>query len=304
MFAMNFRFVPRSDRFFSAAWNRAKRSRNRHTIFLVLAAALFMSATAPAVHAADAAMGNAAALVSDAIVQAKLKSVIVFDFAGPDYEITSLGRTLADDFNASLEKSATTFSVESRSQVTTAVANSEFSLASENDKESLLTLARKLQTDAFVMALMSIDGDHLKIEILCYRTHDGGVVRGIRIKSPLTQQETELAAENLTADLTKDFDAYPTAGKNGYSPPICISCPQAEYAPEALDHKIEGTVVMEAIVRADGTIGDIRIVKPLPYGLTQSAIETIKKWRLKPATGPDGKPAAVGEIIKVQFIVF
>lgn len=296
---MNRRLVRRSAQFFSAAWNRARRSRNRHTVFLVLAVALFMFAAAPAAHAGDATMANAAALVSDAIVHAKIKSVIVFDFAGPDYEVTSLGRALADDFNASLEKSASMFSVESRSQISAAIANNQFALASENDGESTLALARDLKAKAFVMAQLSIDNDQLSVLLSCYRARDGKAFKSIRITSPLTEQEKKLLATDLTG-----FDAYPQAGKNGYSPPTCISCPWAPYAPKAMDHKIQGIVIMEAIIRADGTIDDIQIVKSLPDGLTQSAIATVKKWKLKPATGPDGKPAAVREIIQVQFQLF
>lgn len=260
-----------------------------------------MSATAPAVRAADATMDKAAALVSDAIVHAKLKNVIVFDFAGPDYEITALGRALADDFNASLEKAATTFTVVSRSQVTTAIANNQFALVSENDGASTLAFAQSLGAQAFVMAQLSIAHDQLSVILSCYRVRDGKALKTVGITSPLTLEETELDATHLTA---KALDGYPDGGKHGYSPAMCIRCPRADYTPKASAHKIQGVVVMEAIVRGDGTIGDIQIVKPLPYGLTEAAIAAVRKWKLKPSIGPDGKPAAVREIIQVQFQLF
>jgi hypothetical protein len=46
------------------------------------------------------------------------------------------------------------------------------------------------------------------------------------------------------------------------------------------------------------------MVPTCPGGLTAQAIEAVKKWRLSPATGPDGKPAAVRQIIEVTFKLF
>jgi TonB family protein len=280
-------------------WQSSKTKRSKFALWLCAPVLIFATApAATAAHADDPAMDKAAALISDAIVHAKLKSVIVFDFSGPDYDITALGRALADDFNASLEKSAATFTVESRSQISTAIADNQFVLVSEDDGESMLAFARALKIDAFVMAHMSIEQNQLTVILSSYRARDGKVLKAVRITSPLTLEETELDATDLTA---RAFDGYPRPGKNGYVPPKCISRPRANYTPEAMANKIQGVVELEVIVRADGKVGEIRIVRPLPDGLTQSAISTVRKWTLKPAEGPDGKPAAVLEIIEVQF---
>jgi outer membrane biosynthesis protein TonB len=42
----------------------------------------------------------------------------------------------------------------------------------------------------------------------------------------------------------------------------------------------------------------------LPCGLTAAAIEAVKKWKLAPAKGPDGKPAAVRQMIEVRFNLY
>jgi outer membrane biosynthesis protein TonB len=36
-------------------------------------------------------------------------------------------------------------------------------------------------------------------------------------------------------------------------------------------------------------------------GLTEMAIAAVQKWKFKPATGPDGKVAAVREIVTLSF---
>jgi TonB family protein len=45
----------------------------------------------------------------------------------------------------------------------------------------------------------------------------------------------------------------------------------------------------------------LRVEKGLDFGLTEQAIAAVRKWRFKPATGPDGKPAAVRIRVEVQF---
>jgi TonB family protein len=68
--------------------------------------------------------------------------------------------------------------------------------------------------------------------------------------------------------------------------------------------RVQGVVELVAVVGEDGRLTNIAVVKGLPGGLTVQAIEAVKKWRLKPATGPDGKPAAVQQIIEVTFQMF
>jgi TonB family protein len=69
----------------------------------------------------------------------------------------------------------------------------------------------------------------------------------------------------------------------------------------AIKNHTEGTVVLTVVVGADGKAHDIVVVKPLPDGLTEKAIEAVQSWRFNPAKGPDGNPAAVREMIEVKF---
>ena len=100
---------------------------------------------------------------------------------------------------------------------------------------------------------------------------------------------------------SKDSTRPPESGKNGYSYPKCLDCPQAQYTREATAHKFQGTMTLSLVVTREGRANDIKVLKALPYGLTESAIETVKKWKFKPATGPDGKPAAVRQKIEISF---
>jgi protein TonB len=45
---------------------------------------------------------------------------------------------------------------------------------------------------------------------------------------------------------------------------------------------IEGTVVLDAVVRRDGTVGDITVVRSTNSAFEQPAIDAVKQWRYTP----------------------
>jgi TonB family protein len=77
-----------------------------------------------------------------------------------------------------------------------------------------------------------------------------------------------------------------------------------EYTVDALKHalkrKFSGTVGLEVTIDPAGHAKDITVKVSLPFGLTQQAIETVKRWRLKPVIGPDGKPASARQVVELS----
>ncbi|HUJ13464.1 MAG TPA: TonB family protein [Thermoanaerobaculia bacterium] len=63
---------------------------------------------------------------------------------------------------------------------------------------------------------------------------------------------------------------------------------------------VEGAVVVRGIVRRDGTIDDVEIIKDLPYGLGEAAREAVSRWRFNPATYR-GEPIDVYYTVTVNF---
>ena len=96
----------------------------------------------------------------------------------------------------------------------------------------------------------------------------------------------------------------PNAGTGGYGVPTCLYCPRADYSDEAMKVKVQGVVELIAVVTPDGRVTDVHVAKGLGLGLDEKAIQAVRTWRLTPARGPDGKPAAVRQIIEVAFQLF
>lgn len=72
-----------------------------------------------------------------------------------------------------------------------------------------------------------------------------------------------------------------------------------QYPPEAGRSRIEGTVVLMAVIDKDGTVRDVRVESGLPI-LAQAAIDAVKQWRYKPYV-IDGQPVEVDSRITINF---
>jgi TonB family protein len=70
---------------------------------------------------------------------------------------------------------------------------------------------------------------------------------------------------------------------SGIEPPRLIREVKAEYTEEARRRGITGDVVLEIVVRRDGTVGDVTILQGRGAGLDQRAIAAVRQWRFSPA---------------------
>lgn len=93
-------------------------------------------------------------------------------------------------------------------------------------------------------------------------------------------------------------------GTDGVSYPRLIREIVPSYTNGALQARIQGIVFMRAVVRADGSVGDVWITRSLDrtFGLDQEAIRTVKQWRFAPAMKA-GKPVAAVVPIELQFTI-
>jgi TonB family protein len=109
-------------------------------------------------------------------------------------------------------------------------------------------------------------------------------------------------------DLKTQATPWPPAGVErpgqGIQDPQLVKDTKPAYTEGALNAGIEGIVQVEAVVRADGTVGDVRIVKSLDkeYGLDQAAIDAVKGWQFKPGR-KDGQAVPVLVSIDLSFKV-
>lgn len=86
----------------------------------------------------------------------------------------------------------------------------------------------------------------------------------------------------------------------GMTPPVIVSQILPEYSEEARKARFEGTVVLDTIVREDGSVEIKNVRRGAGFGLDEKAIAAVLKWRFKPGR-KNGKPVAMALNVEVRF---
>jgi TonB family protein len=132
--------------------------------------------------------------------------------------------------------------------------------------------------------------------------------------APAVQQGAPVNNRSLTATsfpptnpaepLESDGPIPYTAGVGGVSVPERIesSYVHAVYPSAAAKAQLSGRVVMQAVVRKDGSISDVLVLScsQPDVGFEQAAIDAVEQWRFRPATLA-GQPVDAYTTITIQF---
>lgn len=89
------------------------------------------------------------------------------------------------------------------------------------------------------------------------------------------------------------------AFRSGIRPPERTYSVDPVYPEAARQARIEGTVILEALIGEEGRVIDTRILRSIPL-LDQAARETVEQWHFTP-TVVDGRPVKVVQTVTVQF---
>jgi TonB family protein len=73
-----------------------------------------------------------------------------------------------------------------------------------------------------------------------------------------------------------------------------------KYPPELIEQNVQGEVVLYAIIRADGSVGDIQVVRSLDPQLDANAKSALSQWKFRPATKA-GVPVDLEAIVHIPF---
>lgn len=97
-------------------------------------------------------------------------------------------------------------------------------------------------------------------------------------------------------DTARVYSAVPAGGTQ----PEEVDRVIPRYPRAARNAGVQGAVVVRGIVRRDGTIDNVEVIKDLPYGLGDEARRAVSRWRFRPATYR-GEPIDVYYTVTVNF---
>jgi TonB family protein len=86
-------------------------------------------------------------------------------------------------------------------------------------------------------------------------------------------------------------------------PPKALSTAEPEFSQVARYEKFQGVVVVSLVVARDGSVRNIRLVRPRGLGLDEQAEARLKTWRFSPAT-LKGEPVSVEMNVEVSFNLY
>ncbi len=84
---------------------------------------------------------------------------------------------------------------------------------------------------------------------------------------------------------------------------VITSKPEPAYTTAARLNQVSGTVILRAVLAADGRVTNITPAQQLPHGLTEQAIEAAERIEFMPAER-DGRPVAQYAQIVYNFNLF
>ncbi|HUP61556.1 MAG TPA: TonB family protein [Thermoanaerobaculia bacterium] len=138
--------------------------------------------------------------------------------------------------------------------------------------------------------------------------------RQLEVQTTMSPEETGTSAPPEVADTAVEPPPIPIPEPERLEPPggVYTAVPPGGTQPDELDRvlprypaaarraSIQGAVVVRGIVRRDGTIDNVEIIKDLPNGLGEAARHAVSRWRFRPATYR-GEPIDVYYTVTVNF---
>ncbi len=103
-----------------------------------------------------------------------------------------------------------------------------------------------------------------------------------------------------------NFAQLQEQGSSRYSNPNDISAPvpvrkvDPKYPSSLMDARVEGEVVLYGIIRSDGSVDSIQLLRSLDPQLDRNAIEALSRWKFSPATR-DGAPIDIEAVVHIPF---
>lgn len=100
-------------------------------------------------------------------------------------------------------------------------------------------------------------------------------------------------------------DTIARVGEVGVEPPVFTKKVQPKYPERAIKIRLQGYVILEAILRKDSSVDDIKVLRGLgkgKFGFEEEAAAALRKWEFLPGK-VNGKPADVRMTLKIDFVL-
>jgi TonB family protein len=269
----------------------------------------------------DALASKAAAEIRKA-AESGDATILVIDFADAHAKPNGLGALLADQFADLLRKNTQGLIVIDRADYARATAEDVLTPEARADEQAARCYCRQLGADFTVEGTIDASSDAVQLNVKVTRLGDRKSVFGGAASLPLTPElRANLSKPATTAPVSRQGDkntwanpdARPgvdititprTQGRTKPNPSECTYCPNAQFSDAAVKAKAQGTILLALIIDAAGRPASISVMRGLPCSLSSQAIESVKKWRFKPALDSNENPIPARQVVEITFHLY
>ena len=277
-------------------------TKNRRSSRLWIIAALLLAevpahaqSASPAI---DPSISKLAARVAEPLQKAHAKKVVVAELWGPSGQSHPIGKYLADQLTISLQKDFSTLGVINPPEPKRGPNDHPKSGDLHAIVEDARNWACKLGANVVVAGSFAKVPQGIGVSLTPEFCNDSRKSLGLTTALiPITDEINTISSGPIPS--AANGIAY--MGTGGTNLAKCIHCPSPDYSPQAKAAKYQGTVHLDIVVTAQGRADRIIVLKGPGLGLEEKSVETVKRWKFKPATGPDGSPVAVRTEVEVTF---
>lgn len=127
-------------------------------------------------------------------------------------------------------------------------------------------------------------------------------IASCRAQSNAARSESSSTLSTSPADFSDDetFSHFERVTK-GMKPPQATHAPDPKFPDLPPDAEPHGTVVMLVGVNAKGHVEAVRVLRSDEKAFEQSAVDTVKKWKFKPAE-KNGQRVPVQVTVEMRFL--
>jgi TonB family protein len=105
------------------------------------------------------------------------------------------------------------------------------------------------------------------------------------------------------AELARDYSSHDLSNDSlaaDLSQPMATRKVDPKYPIQLMRENVAGTVILYAVIHADGTVGNVRILRGVDDRIDQYASQAVAQWQFQPAT-KNGAPVDVEATFQIPF---
>lgn len=97
-----------------------------------------------------------------------------------------------------------------------------------------------------------------------------------------------------------EMNPAPGSIGDGVSAPVALSKVDPAYPAALMHDRIEGVVILYAVIHSDGSVGEVKVLQGVDDTLDENARNALQKWHFRPGT-KNGAPVDLEAVIRIPF---